>query len=251
MTAAEQCYRHAAEQGSPVGIFNVGVAHFNRKENAQALEYFHRAAALGDTDAQEACLNLDDLTLRGHEAYDLRKTDPVRAHEEFRQMAEQGSVYNMFHLAWTYDFGCGTAVNFEQAVHWYRRAFNEGVGYWKAEAAFYLGNIYYARKDYATAHEYLQYACDQCIAKAIYVMGRMYARGLGVDKDVEKARSLCEQAACLGNFYALGYLAMQDLTGRFGLRNFLHGLPRLLRAIRGLSSSLEKVGNRMIYVPKE
>ncbi len=243
--AAEACYRRAAEAGSPTATFNLGVLSEKRGSYPQALEFYARAAALGKPDAQQAWFNV-----RVGEAQAVARTDPARAHVAYRALADQGSVQGMIRLAWTYNTGSGTDEDSDQAEYWYQRAFNEGSGYFKAEAAYYLGIIYQQREDYAKAREMYQYGCDRDHADAIQRMGQLYANGLGVEQDPHKARSLYEQAENLGSVFALRDLAWQDLSGRFGLINFFRGIPRLLRAARKFDSVMEQRGDRWVVTSK-
>lgn len=246
VAAAEECYRNAAEAGSPTGLFNVGVCYEDRKEYPQALEFYTRAAARGHAQAEEAKENLP-----AREAYQRLRTDPVRTHDALRRLAEHGSTQAMVYLAWTYRTGCGTATDPNQAERWYQRAFDEGTGDPKVDAAYYLGLTCQARADYAKAREYFKYGCDQGEAKAVYRMAKLYARGLGVERNPRKARLLYEAAACLGSLFALRDLAWQDLSGRYGLRNFLYAIPRLLRFIRRFSARVEVWGDIKVLRPEQ
>lgn len=69
---------------------------------------------------------------------------------------------------------------------------------------------------------------------ALYDLGVLYRRGLGVPKQPHKARPLFERAAALGNVFAQRDLAFLLLCGHGGFRQRFQGLALLRSSIKEL-----------------
>ncbi len=250
---AKMWYQHAADKGSAKGFHYLGVVYQNQKAYSRALEAYDRAAAMGDARAQEAWRSLNEWWKREEElvpvreALGLLKTDPVRAYGAFRNLAEQGSAHGMLYLACAYEHGGGTAVDLQQAEAWYRAAFERSIGQVRKEAAYYLGCFYQKRKDYTQAREFFQAGSDLRFAPALYRLGKLYAYGLGVSRQPEKARGFFEQAAELGNLPAKRDLAKQYLSGRFGLSSIPRGIRLFRSAMREFSAVAEDTSNERTW----
>lgn len=58
-----------------------------------------------------------------------------------------------------------------------------------------LGTLYLEAKDYVKARKYLALGAEQNDARSQHLLGQIYQRALGTDRDFEKAASLYKQAA--------------------------------------------------------
>ena len=74
----------------------------------------------------EAILEADPRKDRVLEAIRSRKGDPARAFAELLSLAEQGSAWSMFQVAWCHHRGVGVAASRAAAEAWYRRAHEAG-----------------------------------------------------------------------------------------------------------------------------
>lgn len=179
-----------------------------------------------------------DSVLRVSQAYALRKTDPLRAFEEFSALADEGCPDGMLQLAWCYERGVGTAPNLELTELWYRRAYETGAERVKMHALIYLGRFYLLQKDFAKAHEIFSAGATINYPPAIYQLGRLYSHGLGVERDPSKALLLFERASKEGNLLARWSMAILLMSGRFGVSNIGRGMCLLFRTVRDILSSI-------------
>ena len=243
---AQAWYRLAADKGSAIACFYLGNLHLKQKAYPEARDAFAAGATLDQVPSRDALNRLDEWQRREDEyaplrrAYDLLKTDPVRAQDTLHELAEQGSTRAMFYLGCVYERGEGAAVDPDQAVAWYRRAYERDPGQTKKQAAYYLGCLYQNRQDYANARDLFLAGVDLDYAPAIYRLGLMYRDGLGVAKQPDQARSLFERASALGNLHARRSLAIQYISGRFGPIHIFKGLHLLLSTTRDFYTAVTK-----------
>jgi len=100
--------------------------------------------------------------------------------------------------------------NVEQAVHWIRKAAEQGY----ARAQYCLGDIYgYDYDDYKIAAEWYRKAADQGYAEAQWHLARMYRDGQGVPQNDELAVYWSRKAAEQGFFAAQCSLGWQYKSG--------------------------------------
>jgi len=167
--------------------------------------------------------------LRSQHTSVLSESDPVRAIEGHRSLAEKGSSQAMLRLAWAYQKGIGVPADWDQAEYWYRRAFDAGPDRDKRLVTYYFGSFYLARKDFPKANEWFSVGAAMAFGPSINCLGRMYRDGLGVERRVDRARELFEQAAALGNLIARRNLVRLFMSGRLGLPGIFHGIRLLMR----------------------
>ncbi|MHB8254437.1 MAG: SEL1-like repeat protein [Acidiferrobacter sp.] len=227
---AQTWYRRAETSGAVAGTYGLGQVCAAQQDYTIARVYFTAAAEQGYEPAQQALLQLDDAQREGQftahveEALELQKTDPRLAFEQFRALAEERSWNAMLQLARCYHDGIGTDSNLSAAELWYHRLYECAWGDMKGRATHGLGWLYEGRGDYARAYEAFEAGAALCHAPSLYHLGFLYWRGLGVEKQPEKARAFFEQATSLGHLLARRNLGIQLLSGRFGLRLIPKGL---------------------------
>lgn len=123
--------------------------------------------------------------------------------QQLRQQAEQGDAWSQLNLGAAYDNGMGVARDIEQALHWYRKAAEQGL----AEAQFNLAHLLVSEEiSSVAAAEWMGKAAAQGMADAQYLMGVIYAEGIGVAVDDEKAVAWLQQAVAQGQQEAARYL---------------------------------------------
>ena len=116
----------------------------------------------------------------------------------------------------------------ERAEFWFRRATAHG----SLEGSFLLGALCRSCGRYEEALAAYSIGALQNFPPSIYWIGRMYADGMGVDANADKAIDLWRQASNLGHFYAARNLAIMHLQGRFGLAEVPRGIAMLFSVIR-------------------
>jgi TPR repeat protein len=189
---------------------------------AQALKWYKRAVALGNTDAYD---NIGNLYYYGRGV----SSDYGQARVWFDRGAAYGDDRAEYDLGELYDDGLGVAQSDEDAVYWYKLAVDQG----NKSAMSALGDIYYAQAGYAERHNrpadaqalfakaipLFKQAADLGDAYAQYSLGFMYAAGQGVgSRDYAQALKWLTASADQGNRsaeYKLGELYEKG-----------HGVPR-------------------------
>lgn len=147
--------------------------------------------------------------------------------DQYRALAERGSVDAQVFVGSMYQRGLGAAANREEARRWYKRAAETK----SAEAIFYLGKLDFADKQYADALHHFGEAAKQNYSPAIYRLGRMYELGKGIAVDEQKAYEHFERAAQLGHLYARRAVAGRMIRGRYGITKIPQGLYRLFKTL--------------------
>lgn len=163
-----------------------------------------------------------------HAIEELKKGNYQAAFNELKPLAEQGDVKAQIYLGGMYDRGNGMTQDFKSAAKWYLKAANQG----NDEAQYSLASMYQAGegvpKDLNKAKEWYLKAANQGLAKAQLglaallllgdgdetvaagwalkaanqglpeaqeTLGKLYASGIGVPKDISKAKYWLAKAA--------------------------------------------------------
>jgi len=157
-------------------------------------------------------------------------TEPARALVELKALAARGSVVSMLYIADAYRKGRGTAVEIYEAKDWYTRAMQSG----SVTGCYELGRIYYEQRNYSKAEEAFRQGESKNHAPSIHMLGLMHLKGIGVEKNRDKARELFEKASSLGHVFAKRNLAILLMTGRYGASQFVRGLTLFVTGIKHL-----------------
>lgn len=131
--------------------------------------------------------------------------DYVTALAELEPIAAAGDATAQYYLGVLYDHGEGVVRNYKTAVGWYEKAAAQG----HRDAQFNLGMIYYngagaagdpgaVAQDKAAAAPWLDQAADNDHPMASYLMCLLVDEGRWVERDLERALSLCRIAADSG-----------------------------------------------------
>ena len=94
----------------------------------------------------------------------------------------------------------------------------------QCSVAYKLGRVYLDLKRYAEAQRMFEIGVSENDAPSMNMLGRMYKNGIGVNRDITRARSLLEKSVSLGNLFAKRSLAEILLRGNFGPLQFLRGI---------------------------
>lgn len=117
--------------------------------------------------------------------------------------AAEGNAYDQLNLGAAYDKGIGVEQDVNKAVHWYRKAAEQGV----PEAQFNLAHLLVEAEISASeAAMWMLKAAEQGMADAEFLMGIIYAEGLGVEMDREKALLWLNKAIAKGHADAAQFL---------------------------------------------
>ncbi|HTV47075.1 MAG TPA: tetratricopeptide repeat protein [Phycisphaerae bacterium] len=166
------------------------------KGNSQALAQLQAGANSGNTNAE------DGLGL-----YYSSNTQYANAFYWYQKAAEHGNVDGEFHLAYSYQFSEGTAMNSQEAIIWYQIAAAQG----NTDAEVEIGIMYSMGWGVVLNNQqavtWYQRAAALGNPDAMFLLGENYEFGEGVPKDYSKARAWYKKAAQLGNQEAQKALA--------------------------------------------
>ncbi len=113
-----------------------------------------------------------------------------------QQQAQAGEAMAQLNLGAAYDNGIGVARDVDKALHWYQKAAEQGV----AEAQFNLAHLLVAEEMSAVlAAEWMHRAAAQGMTDAEYLLGVIYAEGIGVEMNKAEARRWLDKAAAKGH----------------------------------------------------
>jgi len=146
------------------------------------------------------------------------------AFEEYRKMAETGSIEAQLRVAWMYQVGCGVKVNLTDARRWYLMAAESN----SPEAQFYLGRLYRQEKKHQEAMNCFRKSAAQDYMPSIYQLGVMYEFSEGVGQDREEAYKYYEQAAKMGHLRAQRDMGLMMLKGHRGVKKIPQGILTLV-----------------------
>ncbi len=155
---------------------------------------------------------------------------PSDAIEEFKRLAELGSLLSMYYLAVVYTRGDGVPKDKDAAIYWHKRASDGGL----ARSKYYLGRHYLAHKRFSEALPLLADASDAGFVPATNMLGHMYFSGIGVDKDRERARTYWQTAVSGGHLLAKRDMAGAMITGAFGPNLIIGAIIRYLKAVKDI-----------------
>lgn len=198
-----------------------------RQDYAKALEWYRKAADLGNEAARTRIEAVETLISRNNEgpgqgpagAGQVRsdaggegeiealalgnryfnEKNYAEAVKYYRKAAELGNVDAQTTLGWMYDQAKGVRRNYAEAAKWYRKAAEQGYAYAQNE----LGVLYYngqgVKRNYGEALKWFRKAADQGNAAAYGWLGGMYYEGHGVKKDYSEAAKWFRKGAEMGD----------------------------------------------------
>jgi TPR repeat protein len=153
-------------------------------------------------------------------------THPAQALIGLKELAGRGSVMSMLYLADAYRTGTGTGIDPSQTREWFARAAAAG----SLLASYELGGIHWDAKDYETAHREFSRGAAKEYAPSMNLLAMMYANGLGVPVDVQRARELLEGAVAQGHVFAKRNLGCLLMKGHMGVWQIPRGFLLFLSA---------------------
>lgn len=192
----------AAEDGNDEAQLYVGYLLSAGKgvgeDKARAREWFEKAAATGNAVAQ---YNLGVLAFSPAN----NQPDYAAAYDWFRRAAEQGHANAQVLVGTYFSQGLGRiSTDSTQAEQWFRKAAGQN----NPRGQYALGELLLAKKEYATALDWIRQAATQGLATAQNRLGVLYDEGTGVNANQEQATAWYQKAADQSHpdgIYNLGY----------------------------------------------
>ena len=213
--SAVSCFKEALQLTDDVEAqFRLGHCYYlgegTSKDNAEAFEWFKKAAEQGHLEAQYrlgACYFKGEGVVR----------DYGKAMEWYTKAAEQGHLDAQCELGKMFLRGYGVPKNSEKGMEWLTKAAEQG----SARAQCELGECYdYGEgviEDRVKAVEWYTKAAEQGYVHAQFELGQIYVHGLGVEKDGIKAVEWYTKAAEQGSSGAQVNLGSLYYDGYSGL----------------------------------
>lgn len=205
-SSAAQNFQLAAENGDPIGAFNLGLMYEYGKgmavDNLKAREWYTKAA---DKNYASAITQLANLYFHGQ----LESGSDQQALELYKKAANLNDAAAMYQLGLFSETGVSTKLSFKEAISYYQQAAN-------------LGN-----------------------QKAKLALARIYQYGLGVPKDYQHAADIYKELAENNNAYAQYQLAVFSIDGLLGTPNLEKGKAWLEQAVENGSMPAKKIMQRL------
>lgn len=223
MPAALAWYEKAAAQGSSRAKNNLGVYYLTgtARNPARSAHLFEDAAAHG---LVEAAYNLATLYDQGLGV----RQDYAQARKFYRQAADNNDADAEYRLGMLFDQGLGGEKDSSAALALFQRAAADGsedaqirLGIKSPSEANTVNSGYFQyviaqamfegkgmKRDPQLAFKFLEQSAEAGYPPAFLAMGRMYARGDGVNKDEAKSIAYLEQAIAHDSKYDMAYNAL-------------------------------------------
>lgn len=192
-------------QNTSKELYDIAYNAANEQSYTKAMEYYKKAANLGDSSAMSA---VGDLYYNGQ---GVEKNYQI-AIEWFKKAADLGNSYAHYSIGWQYQFGQGVNQDYQTAMEWYKKAADLG----NAKAMSKIGDLYYnaqgVGKDFQKAMKWYRLAADKGNTDAMCCIGKMYRYANGVQTDYQESRRWYLLAADQGNTNAMIEVASSYLS---------------------------------------
>src|SRR5262249_22327360 len=127
-------------------------------------------------------------------------------------LAETGCAKAQVNVGWMYSEGIGTPRNIDAALMWYENAAKLE----SPEGMYYCGRLRTVLGKHDESIKWYEDAARLNYSPAIYRLGYACETGLGVPRDLERARVYYERASFMGHVFARRQLALLLMRGEFG-----------------------------------
>lgn len=180
-------YRKAADHGNTDAFVQMGKLYFSKLDDDRAARYFWEGATAGNATAQQ------HLGMFCKNGWGVQSPEPALAVEWFKKSAENGCALGMVSYAEMLFQGIGVERNDWEAVKWFEKASQLKVEHASVLLAYMKELGRGTPRDLQGAIAiYTQFARQHALAA--YRLGRLYERGEGVSKDMDKALDLYVEA---------------------------------------------------------
>ncbi|CEI92148.1 hypothetical protein CU097_002131 [Rhizopus azygosporus] len=214
---AMQFYKKAANLSDPSGMYKLGLILLDgligqQKNPREAISWFLRAAQIADENHPEA---LHQLGLIHEKESDIPSVIPDvdYARELFSQAAVLGYAPSQYKLGWAYENAClNCPTDPRRSIAWYSCAAEQNDG--EAELALsgwcFTGAEGILPQNDTEAYLWAKKAAEKELPKAEYAMGYYTEMGIGVPKDLDKAKRWYTKAANHGDEKAIQRLKVLE-----------------------------------------
>ncbi|KAJ3305372.1 hypothetical protein HDU76_005034 [Blyttiomyces sp. JEL0837] len=216
---AVQFYRKAAALGDTAAMYKLGMILLNGalnqpKNPREGVTWLKRAASQADETTPHALHELALLYEGKGETNGNIIPDPQYSHDLFLKAAQLGYSPSQYKLGLCYEYGLlNLPIDPRRSIAWYTRAAEQG----DPEAELALSGWYLTgaegvlRQSDTEAYLWARKAADKGLAKAEYAVGYYSEHGVGVRADVDEARKWYLRAAAQSNKRAVQRL--RELKG--------------------------------------
>lgn len=214
-------YRVSAESGHVAAQRRLGLLNYMGrdipKNLSEAIKWFTKAADQGDT---SSLVNLASIYYSGD------SPDYAKAFKYYSILAEKGEKDALYYLASMYRDGCGVDQSYENAYKLFSEAATQG----DLESKCELAKMYLQGRSVDTdekkAFDLLRGACsikssEDC-PEAWRLLGILYSKGAGCEKDHVEARACFSRASKYGDVSAMALLAEMYYSGKGGAIDLYH-----------------------------
>lgn len=209
---------------------------------ADPLAELRRSAHAGEAAAQFA------LAAR-YASGDGVEQDWAEAFKWFKLAAEQGMPTAQHNLAVMYERSRGTDQDLEQAAAWYEKAAEQGYPPSQFNLAVAYARGWGVQPDAAKAVTWFERAAER-IPQANLALAEIFENGVGVGRDLMRARGYYQLAATAGDQRAATKL--RQLTPEFVQRESLKEIQALLARLRYNPGPADgKLGQRTVNAVRE
>ncbi|KAK5233942.1 hypothetical protein LTR47_005060 [Exophiala xenobiotica] len=199
---AIQWYKRAATLGDTPAMYKIGMILLKGllgqpKNPREAVSWLKRAAERADKDNPHALHELG-LLYESASGNDTIIRDEKYAFQLFQQASELGYKYSQFRMGSAYEYGLlGCPIDPRQSIAWYTRAAAQAEHQSElALSGWYLtGSEPLLQQSDTEAFLWARKAASSGLAKAEYAMGYFYEVGIGTAVDVEEAKRWYYRAA--------------------------------------------------------
>ena len=153
----------------------------------------------------------------------------TEAFKWFKQAAESGMPTAQHNLAVMYERSRGTDQNLDEAARWYEKAAEQGYPPSQYNFAVALARGWGVKQDVAKAVTWFERAAER-IPQANLALAELFEGGLGVGRDLGRARSYYQLAATAGDQRAQAKL--RTMTPEFVQRETIKDIQTVLVKLR-------------------
>lgn len=200
---AMQWYKRAAALGDTPAMYKMGMILLKgllgqQKNPREALSWLKRAAERADEENPHALHELG-LLYESAAPNDAIIRDENYSRQLFTQAAELGYKYSQYRLGSAYEYGMlGCPIDARQSIAWYSRAAAQGEHQSElALSGWYLtGSEGLIKQSDTEAYLWARKSASSGLAKAEYAMGYFTEVGIGAPANLEEAKRWYWRAAC-------------------------------------------------------
>ena len=194
---ARKLFVKAAELGSVDALRNLGELCGAEKDDAQAMDWFRRAADLGDDNAMVIVGRMYD------DGAGVEKS-PAEARKSYdRAVQLTNNADALWCIAWQYRKGLGVKQDMKQAIAWFKKAADAGSVSAMGELGWFYSHSKAVGIDYGESLKWYEKAAENGDTKIMCILGNIYYNGEGRPQDLEKAFQWYQKSAEAGNVEAM------------------------------------------------